>query len=462
MKAKPQAPGPKPVGATRSTPSMSAKPAGAGEPAAKATPVPPKPVAKGALPRKPAEAAAAGAGGEAAPPRPTPPAAKGAPAGAVRAAPAPPKPAAAAAAKPTLPVKKQPQQPAETPISAAPKEEEKEEKEEEEEMPAPAKEVAAEAASPAAATAATAPANWPGTLPAWDVFCKELEDIFDAAVEGSSSSRGAGAPSQNLPAARCGAGFAVCTMDGHVHTHGAGCGDGAFSLQGAVWPLLFGLCPPGKAAEYIGKERCADDASGAVHSRAPNPLTKAGGIALSAIELAEAPAGEPWERLDAIAAAAGALAGSPVGFSMAAYAKAKRHSEAAWANGYALRAAGNLPGTAGVADVMDFFFQVNALQTTIAQAAVLAAAIANDGVSPKTKARTGGSFAQTVSMASAMGIAYDAQQKLPSAGGESGVVLVFIPHVCGIAVFSPELGKDGVSVAGADFVHKIAAKYKFK
>ena len=65
-------------------------------------------------------------------------------------------------------------------------------------------------------------------------------------------------------------------------------------------------------------------------------------------------------------------------------------------------------------------------------------------------------------MASAMGIAYDAQQKLPSAGGESGVVLVFIPHVCGIAVFSPELGKDGVSVAGADFVHKIAAKYKFK
>lgn len=308
---------------------------------------------------------------------------------------------------------------------------------------------------PVAETAS--PANWPGSLPAFDVFCKELDEVFDGSLRKSIG----GAASASLPAATCSAGYAVCTMDGHVHTHGAE--SGTFSLQGAVWALLFSMCAPAKAAEYIGKEHVpSSDAASAVHARAPNPLTRAGGLVLSALSLAEAPGGESWERLDAVVAAASALAGSPVGYSMSAYAKARKGSENAWANAYALRGAGNLPGNAGVAEVADFFFQVNALQMTAAQAATFAAAVANDGVSPKTGVKTEGCFAQTISMTSSMGVARDCQQKLPSVGGESGVVLVFIPHVCGIAVFSKEVDAGGLSLAGSEFVRQIAAKYKFK
>lgn len=348
-----------------------------------------------------------------------------------------------------LPMKQQPA-PAHAPAETVPTPR-KEEVPESAPAPAPAAGPAAPAAT-AAAAEPSAPANWPESLPAFDVFCNELNEIFEAALGKS----GSGSVSTNFPATKCSAGYAICTADGHVHTHGAE--GGALTLQGAVWPLLFALCDPAKAAEYIDKEHASNGIT-AVYTRAPNALTKAGGLVLSALNLAEAPAGEPWERLEAIAAAASALAGSTVGYSMGAYTKAKRGSESAWANAYALRAGGNLPGNNGVAEVADFYFQANALQMTVAQAATFAAAIANEGVSPKTGVKTEGCFEQVISMTSTMGIARDCKQKIPSVSGESGVTLMFVPEVCGIAVFSKEVDDNEVSVVGAEFARQIAAKY---
>lgn len=49
----------------------------------------------------------------------------------------------------------------------------------------------------------------------------------------------------------------------------------------------------------------------------------------------------------------------------------------------------------------------------------------------------------------------------PSVNGSSGMSIMSIPGVCGIAVLSPALSSDGSSYQGVEFLKQILSKYKF-
>lgn len=271
------------------------------------------------------------------------------------------------------------------------------------------------------------------------------------------------APSPNVPSCGAGVSLAVCAMDGQTFTHGgvASSGD-PVTAQGAIWPLLFATASAEDVSKYVGKDAKLPDG---VATKAPNPWCPAGGIALSAVHCARGERRPAWERLAALAEQASGLAGRKLGFSMPAYLRAKDASEQQWATVYAMKAAGSLPDGVSAADAMHFFLQANSIEMPLAAAATYAAALANDGVCPATRKKVlpGGAKALWASL-SALGLGHDQPQKLPSVGGESGLVLIVVPHVVGIAVYSHEISAaaGGCSVVGCEFLKQLSAKYRFK
>lgn len=48
---------------------------------------------------------------------------------------------------------------------------------------------------------------------------------------------------------------------------------------------------------------------------------------------------------------------------------------------------------------------------------------------------------------------------LASHGGEAGGLLVVVPGVCGVAVYSPPLNDEGISTRGVEFTNAFQAKF---
>lgn len=50
---------------------------------------------------------------------------------------------------------------------------------------------------------------------------------------------------------------------------------------------------------------------------------------------------------------------------------------------------------------------------------------------------------------------------LPAKSGYSGVTIMVVPNVCGVAVYHPNLNKHRNSVKGVDFLNKFCAAFNY-
>lgn len=282
------------------------------------------------------------------------------------------------------------------------------------------------ASGPAPAPGAGAPAGaagvkeWPSTLPDFATFCAGVQ----SAVGGATVR---GVQSHNLPPLPSERGCAVCTLDGHVQTHGAG---DAVPLAAAVVPALYAYC------EHA---RCAPPAA----QLAGLDAVRTGLVLTAACLRAQDDGRRPWDVTAGFAAfVAGRVRGAGVGYSLAAYLKARGGAEGVWGAAHELRMRRALPDTCDAGAVADMFLQLCSLQLPLDRAARLAASLAKD--------------AGVVALAAACSVLKGA----PVVGGESGLALALLPKLGGIAVYAPELAADAHTPAIAEPVlGPLAAKH---
>jgi glutaminase len=195
-----------------------------------------------------------------------------------------------------------------------------------------------------------------------------------------------------------------------------------------------------------------------------NPMVNAGAIMTSSLIRPDL---DIADRFDLVAATWARLAGGGrVGFNNAVYLSERQTADRNFALGYSMRESGAFgPGT-DLQQTLEFYFQGCSIEVDAQMLAVAAASLANAGVCPLTEdpVFTPGTVQSCLSLMSSCGM-YDFSGEfaftigLPAKSGVSGVVMLVVPGLMGICVWSPRLDEHGNSVRGIEFCRKLAAAY---
>ncbi|RHY34744.1 hypothetical protein DYB32_000683 [Aphanomyces invadans] len=202
-------------------------------------------------------------------------------------------------------------------------------------------------------------------------------------------------------------------------------------------------------------------------SRVPhNPMINSGAIMSSSLIRRDLPL---HQRFEHIMQTWKALCGdTPVGFDNSVCLSERSSADRNWCLGYMMREAECLPDDTNLAEALEFYFEQCSLTTSCESFSVLAASLASGGVCPLTNHRV--FEAETVknclSLMFSCGM-YDASGTwgysvgIPAKSGVSGVLLLVIPNVLGLAVWSPRLDEIGNSVRGVQFCQELVKRFPF-
>ncbi|MFJ1702759.1 glutaminase A [Kitasatospora sp. NPDC088346] len=264
---------------------------------------------------------------------------------------------------------------------------------------------------------------------------------------------------------------AVCTVDGQRFSIGdAGVG---FCVQSVCKPVNYALTLEEHGADlvhrHVGREpsgRGFNELSVNGDGLPHNPMINSGAIMSCALikpELAIA------DRFDYVADTWRALSGgSPVGFNNAVYLSERQTADRNFALGYFMREHGAFPDGTDLIETLEFYFQCCSVELDAGGLSSVAATLANGGVVPLTNDRvfSNGSVQKCLSLMSSCGM-YDYSGEfaftigLPAKSGVSGALMLVIPQVMGIAIWSPRLDQLGNSVRGIEFCRRLVEKYNF-
>ena len=263
--------------------------------------------------------------------------------------------------------------------------------------------------------------------------------------------------------------IAVCTVDGQRFSIGDA--RTAFCLQSVSKTVSYCLALDQHGTDavhrHVGREpsgqsfnELALNPRGLPH----NPMVNAGAIMTTSlikpgVDIADRfdYVAETWRRL---------TGGGRVGFNNAVYLSERQTADRNFALGYSMRERGAFPEGVDLHETLEFYFQNCSIEVDAEMLAVAAASLANAGVCPLTNDPV---FAvETVqsclSLMSSCGM-YDFSGEfaftigLPAKSGVSGALMVVIPGLMGICVWSPRLDEHGNSVRGIEFCRKLVAEY---
>jgi glutaminase len=263
--------------------------------------------------------------------------------------------------------------------------------------------------------------------------------------------------------------IAVCTVDGQRFSVGDTAT--AFCLQSVSKTVSYCLALDEHGTEavhrHVGREpsgqsfnELALNPRGLPH----NPMVNAGAImTTSLIRPGDAIAdrfdhvADTWRRL---------CGGRRPGFNNAVYLSERQTADRNFALGYSMRESGAFrPGTDLLA-TLEFYFQGCSIEVDAQMLAVAAASLANAGVCPLTEDAvfTPGTVQSCLSLMSSCGM-YDFSGEfaftigLPAKSGVSGALMLVVPGLMGICIWSPRLDEHGNSVRGIEFCRKLVAAY---
>src|SRR6516162_9152325 len=263
--------------------------------------------------------------------------------------------------------------------------------------------------------------------------------------------------------------IAVCTVDGQRFS--VGDADVAFCLQSVSKTVSYCLALDEHGTEavhqHMGREpsgrsfnELALNPKGLPH----NPMVNAGAIMTTSLIRPEE---DIADRFDLVAATWQRLAGGRrPGFNNAVYLSERQTADRNFALGYSMQESGAFrPGT-DLQQTLEFFLQGCSIEVDAQMLAIAAASLANAGVCPLTDdpVFTPGTVRSCLSLMSSCGM-YDFSGEfaftigLPAKSGVSGAVMLVIPGLMGICVWSPRLDEHGNSVRGIEFSRKLVAEY---
>jgi glutaminase len=307
-------------------------------------------------------------------------------------------------------------------------------------------------------------------VPHFAEFCHTLESIFSQVETNKEGKLANYIPQlERVPADKFG--LSVCSIDGQRYSLGDS--EDFFCVQSCSKPITYCLALEEQGEEvlhrYVGTEPSGKtfneltlNAKGLPH----NPMINAGAIMCGALIKQGADASD---RFDYVMSKWKECAGnSKVGFDNAVYLSERQTADRNFALGYFMREKKAFPKDANLQEVLEFYFQCCSIEVTTAAMSVIAATLANGGNCPLTGAQVfrPDHVKNCLSLMSSCGM-YDFSGEfafrvgIPAKSGVSGAIILVVPNVLGMAVWSPRLDELGNSVRGVDFCRELVARFKF-
>ena len=165
---------------------------------------------------------------------------------------------------------------------------------------------------------------------------------------------------------------------------------------------------------------------------------------------------------------AGSQHAKAIGFDNAVYLSESSTSDRNKSLSYLMKEYKSFPEGSNLDDTLNFYFQCCSTQITCAAQAAVAATLANSGSCPSTgeKLLEASTIKNCLSLMYSCGM-YDYSGEfafkvgLPAKSGVSGNLMLVIPGLMGICIWSPRLDKLGNSVRGIEFCEKLVSLYNF-
>ena len=267
-------------------------------------------------------------------------------------------------------------------------------------------------------------------------------------------------------------GISVCTVNGERFDIGDT--DIDFCLQSCSKPINYciaqGLNGTSKVHNHVGHEPSGRSFNAFIlndEGKPHNPLINSGAImTCSLIE----PQLEPADRYEQIIKQLNNMAGNSgrFGFDNSVYLSEKEHADRNNALAFYMNENEAFPEHTSLQKTLEFYFQICSILSNTQTLSVVAGTLANVGICPLTEEKVFDSevVKNCLSLMYMCGM-YDYSGRfafevgLPAKSGVSGCLLLVIPKVMGICIFSPRLDKNGNSVRGVEFSKKLVEKFPF-
>jgi len=309
-------------------------------------------------------------------------------------------------------------------------------------------------------------------IPEWNEFCRTIFRLYSISKNNDS-----GEPSNFIPQLASLDknlwGVALCSVDGQRFS--VGDYNVPFCLQAVSRVLNYAIVLNDVGAEkvhdYVGQEPSGRNAKELVLdecNKPHNPMINGGAIVISALLKSEEK--HMADRFDAVDSTYKKMAGNNefIGFLNQAYLSERQVSFRNYAMGYFLRENKCLPEPERLNETLELMLQLCAVEVSCESLAVMAATLANGGVCPITGEYVIGSHCvrDVLSLMYTTGMNdYSGQFAfhvgLPAKSSISGAIMLVIPNVMGIALWSPPLDCRNNSVRGLQFCQELVKVFNF-
>ncbi|XP_063928668.1 glutaminase liver isoform, mitochondrial-like isoform X3 [Zophobas morio] len=334
-------------------------------------------------------------------------------------------------------------------------------------------------------------------IPEFQDFCKEIEEIYWTCKDNNNGEVASYIPQLKRMSSNYW-GVSVCTIDGQRFSIGDV--NIPFTIQSCSKPLTYGIALDLLGAEivhkYVGQEPSGRNFNELIldHNKKPhNPMINAGAILVcSLLKTVAGPEMTLAEKFDytlncfaldvnflfvcfntfVIGFKLQRLAGGEdLGFNNAVFLSEREAADRNYALGFYMREHKCYPDKTNFKECMDFYFQCCSLELSSDSLSVMGGTLANGGICPLTEEKVlkSESVRDVLSLMHSCGM-YDYSGQfafkvgLPAKSGVSGALLVVIPNVMGICLWSPPLDPLGNSCRGVQFcevLQELVKKFNF-
>lgn len=263
----------------------------------------------------------------------------------------------------------------------------------------------------------------------------------------------------------------VCTIDGQRLSMGDD--EESYCVQSTCKPINYAvardLLDRNRVHLHVGREPSGKsfneltlNPKGLPH----NPMINAGAIMCASLIRPEATLADRFDfMMDRWASLSG---GRRPAFDNAVYLSEKQTADRNFALAYFMRENQAFPPDTDIIETLDFYFQCCSITVDVRQMSIIAATLANGGICPITSKRvlSADTVKDCLSLMYSCGM-YDFSGEyaftvgIPAKSGVSGALMLVVPGVCGIAVWSPRLDRCGNSVRGVRFSQRLVETFTF-
>uniref|UniRef100_A0A914X5I7 glutaminase n=1 Tax=Plectus sambesii TaxID=2011161 RepID=A0A914X5I7_9BILA len=308
-------------------------------------------------------------------------------------------------------------------------------------------------------------------VPSWSTFVDHMKEIFNKCKSFDQGHVATYIPqlARQDPEKW---GVSICTVDGQRISFGDA--TTRFCFQSVSKAFNYAILASDIGADavhsFVGQEpsgRLFNEICLDGNNKPHNPMVNSGAIIVTSLLKKE------WnmaDRFDYVLNEYKKLAGGEfIGFSNATFLSERETADRNFALSYFMKECKCFPQSSHtLRETLDFYFQLCSLEGTCESLSVMAATLANGGVCPMTgeKCVTNRPCRDVLSLMYSCGM-YDYSGQfafhvgLPAKSGVSGAMIVVIPNLMGICMFSPRLDKLGNSVRGVEFCKEMISQFKF-